>query len=81
MMSVTARGVARFMRPLLAKIGIPIDEDGTLPGGIRYGGLFDMPPRPMLKKSDEPWCRNCRREAQVHSAEFGWQCWGHFGHE
>lgn len=48
---ITARDAAPFMRPLLAKLDIVIDDDGRVPGEIQYSGLFDMPPRPFLKRT------------------------------
>lgn len=47
--TITAKDAAPFMRPLLAKLDISIDDEGRVPGEIQYSGLFDMPPRPFLK--------------------------------
>lgn len=47
--TITAKDAAPFMRPLLAKLDIMIDDDGKVPGEIQYSGLFNMPPRPFLK--------------------------------
>lgn len=47
---VTAKDAAPFMRPLLAKLGIAIDDDGPhIDGTPQMSGLFNMPQRPMFK--------------------------------
>lgn len=48
--TITAKDCVPFMRPLLAKLDIAIDDEGQhIDGPPQMSGLFDMPPRRFLK--------------------------------